>query len=130
MEEKPVINYPVELALALLGDKWKIIILCQLFKGTKRFNELFHSINNINQKMLSQQLRSLESDGFIHRKVYPEVPPKVEYSLTPLGKSLDPVIESLFTWAMEHKDSFTFKYTINIDPHLQFPHLSDPSQHK
>lgn len=127
--EKQIINYPVELALALLGDKWKIIILCQLFKGTKRFNELFRSINNINQKMLSQQLRALESDGFIHRKVYPEVPPKVEYSLTPLGKSLDPVIESLFNWAMEHKDAFTSKYTIQIDPDLQFPHQQDSQEH-
>ncbi|WP_019227202.1 helix-turn-helix domain-containing protein [Sedimentibacter sp. B4] len=120
--EKQNINYPVELTLALLGDKWKILILCQLFKETKRFNEIFRSINNINQKMLAQQLRSLESDGFITRKVYPEVPPRVEYSLTALGRSLNPVIEAMFDWAMENKESFTFKYNINIDPNLKLPH--------
>lgn len=120
--EKQNINYPVELTLALLGDKWKILILCQLFIETKRFNEIFRSINNINQKMLAQQLRSLEKDGFIVRKVYPEVPPRVEYSLTALGRSLNPVIKAMFDWAMENKESFTFKYNINIDPYLKLPH--------
>ncbi|QIB70429.1 helix-turn-helix transcriptional regulator [Aminipila butyrica] len=120
--EKEIINYPVELTLALLGDKWKILILCQLFKGTKRFNEIFRSITNINQKMLAKQLRALENDGFITRKVYPEVPPRVEYTLTPLGRSLNPVIEAMFNWAMENKESFTFKYTINIEPDLKLPH--------
>lgn len=120
--EKKIINYPVELTLALLGDKWKILILCQLFKETKRFNEIFHSITNINQKMLTKQLRSLESDGFITRKVYPEVPPRVEYSLTPLGYSLNPVIKAMFDWAMENKGSFTSKYNINIEPTLKLPH--------
>ena len=120
--EKQTINYPVELALALLGDKWKILILCQLFERTKRFNEIFRSIANINQKMLTQQLRSLEKDGFIIRKVYPEVPPKVEYSLTPLGHSVAPVIEAMFDWAMENKEHFTSKYKINIDPNLKLSH--------
>jgi len=120
--EKQNINYPVELILALLGDKWKILILCQLFKETKRFNEIFRSIDNINQKMLAQQLRSLESDGFITRKVYPEVPPRAEYSLTALGRSLNPVIGAMFDWAMENKESFTFKYNINIDPNFKLPH--------
>lgn len=120
--KKQTINYPVELALALLGDKWKIIILCQLFKGTKRFNEIFHSINNINQKMLTQQLRALEEDGFVTRKIFPEVPPRVEYTITPLGRSLHPVIEALFTWAMENKDHFTTKYDIQIDPNLKLSH--------
>lgn len=120
--EKQIINYPVELTLALLGDKWKILILCQLFKGTKRFNEIARSITNINQKMLSKQLRSLESDGFIVREVYPEVPPRVEYSLTELGRSLNPVIAAMFDWAMEYKESFTFKYNINIEPNLKLPH--------
>ena len=120
--EKQIINYPVELTLALLGDKWKILILCQLFKGTKRFNEISRSITNINQKMLSKQLRSLENDGFIIRKVFPEVPPRVEYSLTELGYSLNTVIGSMFDWAMEHKESFAFKYQINIEPDLKLPH--------
>jgi DNA-binding HxlR family transcriptional regulator len=120
--EKQIINYPVELTLALLGDKWKILILCQLFKGTKRFNEIFRSITNINQKMLSKQLRSLENDGFIIREVFPEVPPRVEYSLTELGYSLNPVIGAMFDWAMEHKESFAFKYQIKIEPDLKLPH--------
>lgn len=120
--EKQTINYPVELTLALLGDKWKILILCQLFKGTKRFNEIFRSITNINQKMLAKQLRSLENDGFITRKVYPEIPPKVEYTLTTLGHSLHPVIEAMFDWAMDNKESFTFKYNINIESDLKLPH--------
>lgn len=120
--EKETINYPVELTLALLGDKWKILILCQLFKGTKRFNEIFRSITNINQKMLSKQLRSLENDGFIIRRAYAEVPPRVEYSLTPLGHSLNPVIKAMFDWAMENKESFAFKYNINIEPDLKLPH--------
>lgn len=119
--EKETINYPVELTLALLGEKWKILILCQLFKGTKRFNEIFRSITNINQKMLAKQLRALENDGFITRQVYPEVPPRVEYSLTELGCSLNPVIEAMFHWAMENKESFTLKYNINIDPDLKLP---------
>lgn len=123
--EKQTINYPIELALALLGNKWKLIILCKLFKGTKRYNELFHSINNINQKMLTQQLRSLEDDGFIDRKAYPEVPPRVEYSITPLGRSLFPVIEALFDWAMANKESFTSKYNINIDPNLKLTREND-----
>lgn len=119
---KKTINYPVELALALLGDKWKIIILCQLFKGTKRFSEIFHSISNINQKMLTQQLRALEEDGFVIRKIFPEVPPRVEYTITPLGRSLHPVIEALFDWAMDNKEHFTSKYDINIDPNLKLNH--------
>ncbi|PAB60399.1 winged helix-turn-helix transcriptional regulator [Anaeromicrobium sediminis] len=117
--QKQNITYPVELTLALLSDKWKILILCKLQKGTKRFGEINRSINNINQKMLAQQLRSLERDGFITRKVYAEVPPKVEYSLTPLGQSLEPVIKTMFDWSMEHKDFFKSRYNINIDPSIK-----------
>lgn len=123
--EKQVINYPVELALAIIGDKWKILILCQLYMGTRRFSELFRAINNINQKMLTQQLRSLEQDGLISRKVYAEVPPKVEYSLTSLGRSLNPVIEAMFDWAMENKESFIDKFNIKIESDLKYPHRND-----
>lgn len=123
--DKQLINYPVELALAIIGDKWKILILCQLYEGTRRFSELFRSINNINQKMLTQQLRSLEYDGLISRKVYAEVPPKVEYSLTSLGRSLNPVIEAMFDWAMDSKEHFTDKFNIQIDPELKYPHRID-----
>jgi len=121
---KQNIRYPVELTLALIGDKWKILILCQLQKGTQRFGQINRSINNINQKMLAQQLRSMERDGFITRKVYAEVPPKVEYSLTTLGQSLEPVIQAMFDWSMEHKNLFKSSYNINIDPNIKL-HKSD-----
>jgi len=96
-------NYPacpVETTLSIIGDKWKVLIIRDLFTGTKRFSELKRSLTNVTQKMLTQQLRDLENDGIINRKVYPVVPPKVEYSLTELGISLKPVIESLRNWGL------------------------------
>lgn len=89
---------PVETTLKIIGDKWKVLILRDLFTGTKRFNELKRSLSDVTQKMLTQQLRELENDGIIHREVYPVVPPKVEYSLTELGKTLKPVIDSMYDW--------------------------------
>lgn len=89
---------PVETTLQIIGDKWKVLILRDLFTGTKRFNELKRSLANVTQKMLTQQLRELENDGIIHREVYPVVPPKVEYSLTELGKTIKPVIDSMYDW--------------------------------
>lgn len=89
---------PVETTLKIIGDKWKVLILRDLFTGTKRFNELKRSLTNVTQKMLTQQLRELENDGIIHREVYPVVPPKVEYSLTELGKTIKPVIDSMYDW--------------------------------
>lgn len=89
---------PVETTLSVIGDKWKVLILRDLFTGVKRFSELKKSLTGVTQKMLTQQLRELEKDGIISRKVYPVVPPKVEYSLTELGNSLKPVIDSLADW--------------------------------
>lgn len=89
---------PVETTLKIIGDKWKVLILRDLFTGTKRFNELKRSLSDVTQKMLTQQLRELENDGIIHREVYPVVPPKVEYSLTELGNTLKPVIDSMYDW--------------------------------
>lgn len=91
---------PVETTLSIIGDKWKVLILRDLFEGTKRFNELKKSLNGVTQKMLTQQLRELEQDGIIHRMVYPVVPPKVEYSLTDLGKTLKPVVDSMRDWGI------------------------------
>lgn len=91
-------NCPVETTLSFISDKWKVLILRDLLTGTKRFSELKRSLAPITQKMLTQQLREMESDGIVNRKVYPEVPPKVEYSLTELGKSLLPVIEAMKKW--------------------------------
>ena len=96
---------PVETTLKIIGDKWKVLILRDLFTGTKRFNELKRSLKDVSQKMLTQQLRELENDGIIHREVYPVVPPKVEYSLTELGNTLKPVIDSMYDWGNYLKSS-------------------------
>ena len=96
---------PVETTLKIIGDKWKVLILRDLFTGTKRFNELKRSLKDVTQKMLTQQLRELENDGIIHREVYPVVPPKVEYSLTELGNTLKPVIDSMYDWGNYLKSS-------------------------
>lgn len=100
------ISCPVELTMAVIGDKWKIFILRDLLQGTKRFGELQRSIHGVSQKMLTQQLRSMEADGIISRTVYPQVPPKVEYSLTELGWSLAPVISAMTRWGMEYRRSY------------------------
>ena len=94
----------VELTLQVIGGKWKPIIIHRLgHEGTLRFSEVKRSIPNITQKMLTQQLRELEADGVVHREVYPQVPPKVEYSLTELGKSVMPVIENLSVWGQKYE---------------------------
>lgn len=89
---------PIETTLYLIGDKWKVLILRDLLPGTKRFGELKSSIGNISQKVLTQNLRAMEADGLVIRQVYPEVPPRVEYSLTELGYSLQPVMDALWKW--------------------------------
>jgi len=94
----------VELTLQVIGGKWKPIILYRLGReGTLRFSEIKRSIPNITQKMLTQQLRELEGDGIVHREVYPQVPPKVEYSLTGMGQSVMEVIERLCEWGREYE---------------------------
>lgn len=90
---------PVEAALDIIGGKWKSIILFRVLEGTKRFNELRRLLPKVTQRMLTNQLRELERDGLIERKIYPQVPPKVEYSITDLGKSLEPVLGELKKWA-------------------------------
>ncbi|QND51991.1 helix-turn-helix transcriptional regulator [Phyllobacterium sp. 628] len=89
---------PVEGTLNLIGGKWKGMILYHLMSGTLRFNEIRRHLNTVTQRMLTNQLRELEADGFINRKVYAEVPPKVEYSLTEHGRSLEPIISALKAW--------------------------------
>ena len=95
---------PVETTLTLIGDKWKVLILRDLLLGTKRFGELKRSIGGVSQKVLTAQLRDMEQGGIICRTVYAEVPPKVEYSLTELGSSLSPIIESLRNWGISYKE--------------------------
>ena len=89
---------PVETTLSIVGGKWKIVILFHLRTETKRFSILKRSIPAISQKVLAQQLRELEADGVVYRRVYAQVPPKVEYSLTELGCSLEPVIAAMCDW--------------------------------
>ncbi|WP_419677990.1 winged helix-turn-helix transcriptional regulator [Aliarcobacter lanthieri] len=94
---------PVEIAIDVLTGKWKILIIWYLKDEKKRFNELQKLLPKATQKMLIQKLRELESDGIVHREVYPIVPPKVEYSLTEYGKSLKPIIKQLYLWGDNHK---------------------------
>lgn len=94
---------PVETTLTLIGDKWKVLILRDLMPGTKRFGELKKSVGNVSQKVLTAQLRAMEESGLVNRKVYAEVPPRVEYSLTELGKSLKPILDSMWAWGEEYK---------------------------
>ncbi len=99
---------PIEHTINLIGHKWKVLILRNLHnEGTQRFNQLNKGIKGITQKMLTQQLRQMEADGLIDRKVYPEVPPKVEYSLSKLGQTLKPVLESMNKWGIEHIEKTT-----------------------
>ena len=95
---------PVETALLFLKDKWQVLIYRELLTGTKRFSELKKSLSPVTQKMLTQNLRELEERGMIKRKVYPVVPPKVEYSLTPLGETMAPVIDALKQWGTMYKE--------------------------
>ena len=94
---------PVETTLTLIGDKWKVLILRDLLPGTKRFGELKKSIGNVSQKVLTAQLRAMEESGLLTRTVYAEVPPRVEYTLTELGKSLKPILDALWNWGEEYK---------------------------
>ena len=95
---------PVETTLTLIGDKWKVLILRDLLTGTKRFGELKKSVGNVSQKVLTSQLRDMEESGLVNRKVYAEVPPRVEYSLTELVKSLNPILDAMKCWGEDYKN--------------------------
>ena len=95
---------PVEKTLSLMGDKWKTLIVRDLLGGTKRFGELQKSLNGISQKVLTQNLRIMEEDGLVTRKIYAEVPPKVEYTLTDVGKSLKIVIDAMWKWGEMYEE--------------------------
>lgn len=94
---------PVETTLMLIGVKWKVLILRDLMTGTKRFGELKKSIGSVSQKVLTAQLRDMEANGLVHCQVYAEVPPRVEYSLTELGRSLKPILDAMWTWGEGYK---------------------------
>ena len=94
---------PVETTLTLIGDKWKVLILRDLLTGTKRFGELKKSVGGVSQKVLTSQLRDMEESGLVNRKVYAEVPPRVEYTLTETGYSLKPILDSMVVWGRAYQ---------------------------
>ncbi|MCI6430463.1 MAG: helix-turn-helix transcriptional regulator [Clostridium sp.] len=99
---------PVETTLTLISNKWIVLILRDLMPGTKRFGELKKSIGHVTQKVLTAQLRQMEESGLLTRKVYAEVPPRVEYTLTELGYSLKPVLDAMWAWGEEYKKNNNF----------------------
>lgn len=98
MEIRTLPACPVETTLTLISDKWKVLIIRDLLPGTKRFGELKRSIGTVSQKVLTAQLRQMEDSGLLIRTVYPEVPPRVEYTLTELGHSLQPILDAMGKW--------------------------------
>lgn len=101
--EKNLPACPVETTLMLISDRWKVLIIRDLLDGTKRFGELKRSVGSISQKVLTANLRSMEASGLLTRKVYPEVPPRVEYTLTETGYSLKPVLDAMMAWGTAYK---------------------------
>ena len=95
---------PSRAAIDIIADKWTVLVICGLIGHVRRYNELQRIVGKISQKVLTETLRKLERDGLVTRKVYPVVPPKVEYQLTELGESLVPLIMNLFGWAEDHMD--------------------------
>ncbi|MCI8609515.1 MAG: helix-turn-helix transcriptional regulator [Firmicutes bacterium] len=101
--EKNLPACPVETTLMLISDRWKVLIIRDLLDGTKRFGELKRSVGNVSQKVLTANLRAMEESGLLTRKVYPEVPPRVEYTLTETGYSLKPILDAMMEWGTEYK---------------------------
>ena len=107
-QKQPLLNCPVTVTLAVIGGKWKPLILFHLLNdGVHRFAELRRKMPGISERMLTQQLRELEADGIVHREIYPEVPPKVEYSITAYGETLRPVSEAMCHWGRKHMQRTT-----------------------
>jgi len=100
---KKAISCPVETTLRIIGGRWKVLVLHELLGGVRRFNELDRKLPGISNRTLSRQLRELEADGVIHRKVYREVPPRVEYRLSRLGESLEPILLAMHEWGAKYE---------------------------
>lgn len=103
MNSKDLPKCPIETTIKMLGCRWKILIIRELLNGTKRFGELKKAVTGITQKVLTSKLREMEELGLLERTVYPQIPPKVEYTLTDIGYSLRPVLDSLKTWGKDYK---------------------------
>lgn len=102
---------PVETTLLLINNRWKILILRELLDGTKRFGELRKAIGTVSPKVLTSHLRSMEKDGLVEREIFAEVPPRVEYTLTELGESLKPILDTMKDWGINYQE----KVTIEVD---------------
>ncbi len=109
-EQKQTMPHPVEVTLSIMGGKWKPLIVFYLLGGTKRFSELRRLLPQATQQMLTMQLRELEQAGILHRHVYAQVPPKVEYSLTELGRSVEPVLRQMCTWGEWYSEQMGLEY--------------------
>lgn len=115
MMKQPLPACPVETTLTLISHRWQVLILRDLLEGPRRFGELKKSLGTVSQKVLTAQLRTMEENGLINRKVYAEIPPKVEYTLTEIGYSLKPILDSLKAWGLNYQKyiqqeaSFTFE---------------------
>ncbi len=103
MSKNKLPNCPVETTLSVIGTKWMVLITRELLNGTMRFGEIQKSVDGISQKVLTTNLRKMEKEGLLKRKVYPEVPPRVEYTLTDLGYSLKPVLDAMKDWGEYYK---------------------------
>ena len=110
----------VEATTDIIGGKWKAVILYYLFKGPKRFNELRRFLPEVTQRMLTRQLRELEQDGIVHREIYKEVPPRVEYSLTEFGTSLGPILVQMLDWGEQYMEQ------IQVRKQQKMSHATEP----
>ena len=106
-----LVGCPVETTRSLINDRWKILILRELLDGMKRFGELRKAIGTVSPKVLTSHLRSMEEDGLVDRKIFAEVPPRVEYTLTELGRSLKPILDAMKDWGISYQE----KVTIEVD---------------
>lgn len=105
ISNKKSLDCPVAATINLIGNKWKLLIIRDLLSGTKRFGELRKSLTGISQRVLTENLRSLEADGLLNRQIYAEVPPRVEYSLNKTGQSLKPIIYAMADWGTKYKNN-------------------------
>lgn len=99
--DKKTLSCPVETTIAAIGGRWKVLVIHYLLDGVRRFGELTRLLGGVSARTLTRQLRELEESGIIHRRVYQQIPPKVEYSLTPLGRDLEPVLAAMHAWGQQ-----------------------------
>lgn len=105
----------VEAAIGLVDGKWKSVVMFHLLERTMRFNEIRRQLPSVTQRMLTNQLRELEADGLVERRVFPQVPPRVDYSLTPLGRSMEPILMALKAWGDANLDRFGKPKTLTVE---------------